>query len=806
MMELTYFFTQFIPSTFSFYSSVNGARFSYQEVAEQSTPGPHYNEKGTAPSLDDVTEMIGFNLLSSNYGVKSPGFDQKVGIPASMWDIVVNNVQSVGQFLATLGIVAKAGADDMAEQVKDVIKDLSHGAYNILKNAIFSGINTDIVIPDFTPEYKEMTKNLATLLANNDIQISATVDGTGYSSEVTWSDNASFLSAINDILVENDIIVDGDNFTYQTIPGLIGNNPDTTKVNLGVVRNTINDKVVPFMTVFTYAEDADEIDNITLVYDPANNVFRVSCDYNFESGGYQFYRNDNIGDEIEAGVDTPYSKIVVEEPQQPIRYIGLFNYDVYSGSTAFLPHTLINLPVSADDEFFDGMTTEEKEDSSSYALELFVRNNLKLDDVEVFPATVDPTIGSALSDGVYDTLGSGNSADANARINEGLTNVVLPSTVGALVGTGALVDVIPAAVNVYPVDTATDKTLVYSGTELSVSDAIQAIDTANETSGASSGTADLTLASATGVYGLFTLYKMTLSQLRDLANKLWSADFKQGFNPFINDPNEALISLMAYPIDITASQTDTDIICGNFNCSPAQGKVVSNLFENKDLGSITISERFNSYLDYAPYTRIQLYLPFIGLVSLDPDEVMGATISVKYRVEYITGTCVATVKVTKGTMNAVFYQYSSNMGMQLPLSASSFSRTFGNLISSGLGLAGSIGATVASGGTLAPVALAGAGSAVAGLQNSKPNVQKSGGMSGNAGLCGNLCAYVIIDSVVPDTPQGYNTFKGRPTNKYMTVSDLSGFVQLNAYQLNLPNMTDDERNELDTILHNGFIV
>ena len=48
-----------------------------------------------------------------------------------------------------------------------------------------------------------------------------------------------------------------------------------------------------------------------------------------------------------------------------------------------------------------------------------------------------------------------------------------------------------------------------------------------------------------------------------------------------------------------------------------------------------------SYLDFLPYTKTQLYLPYIGIVDVSTDDIMDKSMAIKYHVDILTGGCIA---------------------------------------------------------------------------------------------------------------------------------------------------------------------
>ena len=60
----------------------------------------------------------------------------------------------------------------------------------------------------------------------------------------------------------------------------------------------------------------------------------------------------------------------------------------------------------------------------------------------------------------------------------------------------------------------------------------------------------------------------------------------------------------------------------------------------------------NTYLDYDPYTKIEVHVPFCGSVSVSADACMNGTIEVKYIVDLVSGSCCAIIRCTDQFGNA----------------------------------------------------------------------------------------------------------------------------------------------------------
>ena len=90
--------------------------------------------------------------------------------------------------------------------------------------------------------------------------------------------------------------------------------------------------------------------------------------------------------------------------------------------------------------------------------------------------------------------------------------------------------------------------------------------------------------------------------------------------------------------------------------------------------------------------------------------------------------------------------------------------------------------------------------------NSKPQVQRSGTVSGSAGLMGVQRPYIIIERPNISIPNGRHTFVGNTTNVTMPLSSCSGFTMVDEIHLDGVPCTENERDELYQILKKGVIL
>ncbi len=297
---------------------------------------------------------------------------------------------------------------------------------------------------------------------------------------------------------------------------------------------------------------------------------------------------------------------------------------------------------------------------------------------------------------------------------------------------------------------------------------------------------------------MFTVYRPSLQQINSFGSWLWTSSIIEQIARLWQDPMDGIISLMkvyANPV-VGASQ---NIIVG-FLDSGVSAPVVTSQFVTVDCGSINISEYLKNATDYPPYTQLEVYLPFIGIVEVDVTDFMAGSMSIEYGIDIYTGTCLATIKATRAkdmpTATAL-YTFSGNASQQLPLSNVSFAGAIQTLVGAvGGGLA------IASGGALAGVAgMAALGSS---LTHEMIHVSHGGSLSANAGIMGSRVPYAIISRQHSYDASWYNQIYGYPANKTVYIGNCSGYIRIKKCLIH-SSATEAEIEEMYNLLENGVI-
>ena len=146
--------------------------------------------------------------------------------------------------------------------------------------------------------------------------------------------------------------------------------------------------------------------------------------------------------------------------------------------------------------------------------------------------------------------------------------------------------------------------------------------------------------------GLWAVYNPTIAELNDLGAYLWTNNIIELLQKFLQNPMDAIISLHRLYItpDTGAPQS---IMLGYLN-SGVTANVVTNQFKTLNCGNVVIPEYFEDARDYdAPYTIVECYLPFVGIVRLRTEDIIGGTVNIVYEVDVYSGACLAKIFVTK---------------------------------------------------------------------------------------------------------------------------------------------------------------
>lgn len=312
--------------------------------------------------------------------------------------------------------------------------------------------------------------------------------------------------------------------------------------------------------------------------------------------------------------------------------------------------------------------------------------------------------------------------------------------------------------------------------------------------------------------GFVNLFNPTLAQLKALAQYMWSGPFDlDSFKKIFADPMDCIIGLSIVPVAVPNGGV-VQLSVGNISTGIAMSLAAANFVE-VNCGSLTVKREFNSYMDYAPYTQVSIYLPYIGFRPLDADNIIpkgGQTsknIQVVYKVDLFTGACIAFIKCG----DSVLYTFCGQCGVQIPVTGQSWTqlyRAIANFVcTAGTNFGAAAGGNMAAG-------VGGASSALDVAFSGKPQIQRSGALGSAIGMLGVQKPYLVIRRPVPCIPQletqdhkyTQSEFTGYPSFKLVKMSDLSGYVEITQIHLENIPATENEIDEIESLLKGGVLI
>lgn len=296
--------------------------------------------------------------------------------------------------------------------------------------------------------------------------------------------------------------------------------------------------------------------------------------------------------------------------------------------------------------------------------------------------------------------------------------------------------------------------------------------------------------------GFITLFCPSQYELNQLANYMWSPLFDvDTFKKLFANPMDCILGLAVYPFPISASGTKT-VSVGGIATTVSMGYTLQQ-YHIVDCGSVYVPKQWGAYMDYAPYTRFNIFLPYIGFRSISADDIMGKTIALRYMVDILSGACNAELKCG----STVLYSWAGSCAAQIPITGNDWR----SAITAGISIAGSVAATVLTQGASAPMIAGTVASATVNSTQLKPEVQRSGSISGNSGFLAGQRPYLLRTNPRSAIPANQNKYSGYPSFVTILLGSLTGYNEV--YSVHLENIpaTGAELDEIESILKGGAI-
>lgn len=268
--------------------------------------------------------------------------------------------------------------------------------------------------------------------------------------------------------------------------------------------------------------------------------------------------------------------------------------------------------------------------------------------------------------------------------------------------------------------------------------------------------------------GLVTLFRPSREQIADLGAYLWTHlnDFWENLQKLFTNPMDYFIAFNIFPVvpDVLPSRS---VYIGNWGTDISMPPV-ANQWYDFDCGTVTLQKYWGSALDYAPNTKVQLMLPYIGSVQLNTDEIMGQQIGVKYRIDLLSGSCVVMVSVNGN----VYYQFTGECAVAIPMTGADWSRIYsavmGAVGTAVAGIGGAMAAGAAAGAATSALSAGKAAKAVSSAGNTFARLAAQGSGKGVAGVKAAREAAVTAMEAAADAAKNAATASGTVANGIRT--------------------------------------
>lgn len=252
--------------------------------------------------------------------------------------------------------------------------------------------------------------------------------------------------------------------------------------------------------------------------------------------------------------------------------------------------------------------------------------------------------------------------------------------------------------------------------------------------------------------------------------------------------SDCIISAKQLPVAPGAiTGTSEPLYLGTWNTGYSAKRITNRIV--MDSCDVTIPWTFSDWRRNAPYTELYLYIPFVGLISLSPGDLVGTSnIHITASLDVISGDVLFEVQAGSGGLGGGQYigQYGGNIAGSYAIGSSAVS--IGQQAVTAIGATAAGAAIVATGGAAAVMAAKIGAAGIAGIiASNTPTPSSITGGGGGASL--GLAATCYCFTVTHDTnvsPASVSASIGTPAMAQKSLGSLTGFVQTKCASVSAP--------------------
>lgn len=279
-------------------------------------------------------------------------------------------------------------------------------------------------------------------------------------------------------------------------------------------------------------------------------------------------------------------------------------------------------------------------------------------------------------------------------------------------------------------------------------------------------------------------YIMRKEDVLTLVRDFWETDLIESIRTaFIGDGSNTVLGLYwFYGIrdELTIGDGEAHPVLGNVVYDTVNLSVSITDFVRMDMGKVKVEPYYGNSMDYAN-TTYHCFIPFVGNVQLDPNDVLGKEISLIYIINLTDGSATATL-TDNGveTGSGVIFTTTCSWGYDIPLRANSQMNALARIYHELAPVSGSLGG--AEGGTFS-----------------------AGSLSPNSNVMSDFQPKIIIHRQEDISGSDFTQVAGAPGAEPVTVGSTTGFLQA-SHILNAGSLPMRQTSQIEALLREGVYV
>ena len=269
-----------------------------------------------------------------------------------------------------------------------------------------------------------------------------------------------------------------------------------------------------------------------------------------------------------------------------------------------------------------------------------------------------------------------------------------------------------------------------------------------------------------GIGVMTRTYVIDKGRLQQLGRKLWDYSFYDFIQNLNASPIENIVSIKMYPFVIPGGE-EVQIVLGNVGMG-VKGKPVDIDYNCKHVinpSGTTIAKKYPqkyNYLNSNVFTKLSIFLPYIGFKELDASVFLDHELKVEYIVDILTGSCVAMCYAD----DVPIVQYNGLMGLDIPISATNRAQVEAGIVQS-------VGQSAFA---IAQKDLGGAANAALNILSHSYHTETQGTASPSCNSFITHDVFYILEAPEVQFPSGYAHAHGLPLFLTKSLNKVHGFT------------------------------